>query len=232
MISKVEIRNKVVAYLEARGRSYSELSPVTKIQLYRQEKIAWGPRKGELDDIFVVSYVRGEDPISDLIFVHVSAHTGEIYFSQGPMNFLEELEAPEDPVVKEERKFVEEIFAEILEKGNFSLYDDSRSSLVYDSMEFNLEFQYEYRYERMNYGGLYVRLTENDNVYRLQDLIEFFDAEKRAWQEIIQPYKEKNDIALRIHAGVITSHLMEIITNEDISWEEDFKAFLKTKQPY
>lgn len=232
MISKVEIRKNVVEYLEARGRSYSDLSPVTKIRLDRQEEIAWGPHQGKTDDVFVVSYIRGEGSMAQMIFVHVSAQTGEVYFSRGPMNYLEELETPEDPLVAEEREFVEGIFVDIFAKGDFSLYEGDRHGLVYESEEFNLEFQYEYRFDRMNYGGLYVRLMENENVYRLQELVEFFDPEKRSWKEITQPYTEKNDIALRIHAGVIQSHLMSVLTSDDIAWEADFKAFLKSKQPY
>lgn len=112
MISKLEVRNKVVEYLESRGRSYRELNSVPQIQLNRQEEIAWGPHKGKKDDVFVISYVQGEGPMTELIFVHASAYTGEVYFSRGPMNYLEELEMLGDAIVEAEQKFVEEVILE------------------------------------------------------------------------------------------------------------------------
>ena len=229
MISKAKIRQNVIAYLDARRRRYRDLAAVEDIYLSRQEPIAWGPSRGRTDDVFTVSYFQGDGPMAEMIFVQASAHTGQVYFSRGPMNYLEELEAPEDLIVKEERDFVEQIFETIFKLGDFTLYDGTRHALIYESEEYSLEFQYDLQARRMNYAGLYIRVMETENAYRLRDLVEFFDSQGRRWDDIVKPYKDFNEIALRIHAGLIETHLMATLIKPDISWEPDFRAFLKAK---
>lgn len=232
MISKVEARKNVIAYLEERNRDYQDLDSVTKMGLERQAKISWGEHAGKVDDLFVLSYEMNWGVETRTIFVSVSATTGEVLYSRGPHGMLEEHEQPEDPEIEKARRLVEDIYKDIFLAGDFSFGEADQTYLLYESYDYNLEFQYDARYGAMVYGGLYIRLLENDHAYRLNELVEFFDPEKRPFAEILKPYKEKGDIDLRVHASVIQSHLMSVLTNKDISWETDFKQFLASKQPY
>lgn len=232
MISKVEVRKNVIAYLEERNRNYQDLDSVTKIRLERQQEVRWGQHKGKIDDIFVLNYQMSWGLEMRSIFVHVSATTGEVLYSSGPHGMLEENEEAENPKIERQKAFVESIFGDVFKEGDFSFGEGSEIQLLYESYEYNLEFRYDSRYGDMVYGGMYIRLLENDNLYRLNELVEFFDSEKRSFKEITKSLQEQGLIDLRIHEAVIKSHLMTVLTNKDISWEDDFKKYLSAKQPY
>ncbi len=232
MISKVEARKNVIEYLQERNRDFQDLDPVTKMGLQRQAEISWGKHAGKVDDLYVLSYEMNWGVETRSIFVTVSATTGEVLYSRGPHGMLEELELPENPMIEKARSLVEDIFKDIFLAGDFSFGEASDTMLLYESYDYNLEFQYDSRYGAMVYGGMYIRLLENDHAYRLNDLLEFFDPEKRPYKEIIKPFKDDGDIDLRAHATLIQSHLMSVLTSKDISWEGDFKQFLSNKQPY
>ena len=113
--------------------------------------------------------------------------------------------------------------------ADFSFGEANRNCILFGNYFFNLEFQYDDYLGRMNYTGLYIRLLDNDNAYRMNILIEFFDASHLHYKQIYEPLKKKNLIDLRIHLELINSHFLHILKNNDISWEKKSLSYrLKT----
>lgn len=232
MKSKAEVRNSMLAYLEERKRTFENLDEVEEFRYEPDSVIEWGPRKGEVEHLYTASYDLPIGTMGQLIFITASAQTGEVLYSRGPHGILEELELPEDPEIESEKDLIREVFQDVFEAGDFSFGEASEVVILFESYDYNLEFQYDTKYGKMIYGGLYVRLLENNNAYRLQDMIEYFDAQQRPFAEIVKPLKDKNLIELRVHEAVVRSHLLEIFKEPDISWEMGLKDYVSVKSPY
>lgn len=135
-------------------------------------------------------------------------------------------------MIEETRTFIENIYEDIFQEGGFSFAEATELLVVYTNANTNLEFHFDSHHGSMVYGGMYIRVLHSDKTYRLNDMAAYFDPEKRSYKEIAKPYKDKNTIDLRTHAGIIKSHLLSLLTDPDFSWEPGLQAYLKAHYPF
>lgn len=230
MKSRTEIRQLIVTYLDDLGRTYADLAEAADFQLEEQFRIEWGARQGEVDDLYFASYQLPFGGQSQTIFVAASATTGEVLYSRGPHGILEQRELPEDPEIESQKEFITSVFGSLFAEADFSFGEASQTLILYESYDYNLEFQFDTRYGKMVYGGMYIRLLESNNAYRLNEMVEHFDSSGRTFKEITEPHKGIVD--LRVHEAVIRSHLLPLLKSPDISWEPGLRAFVKQKFPW
>lgn len=79
IIDEVKSREIVVNYIKEKGWDHIDLSTVDANEKREQVEIPFGDQKGELDDLWTVSYAVNMDEFSTYYFAFVSATTGKLY---------------------------------------------------------------------------------------------------------------------------------------------------------
>ena len=137
-----------------------------------------------------------------------------------------------DSSIQEEKEFVESVYSGLFSELHLECVSESPHQISYGKERFSIDFHFDSRYGRMVYGGMYLSFRDREKPYRLNELVEFHDSEKRKFADITKPFREKNQIDLRTHLAVIESHLLELLRSGDMSWEAGFKGYLASKFPY
>ena len=127
---------------------------------------------------------------------------------------------------------MESIYSGLFTELGLVCVSETQTKICWGNEAFVTEFHFDCRYGRMVYGGMYLHFANRPKPYRLNELVEFHDAEGRKYSEITRPHREKNQIDLRTHLALIESHLVRLLRSGEMSWEEGFRGYLAAKFPY
>ena len=90
MITKEKAKEIVEEYIKSKNISYTKLSDdVNKITLYKNKKIAFGGREGEITDLYAYGYLAMWTQEEKYFGVYVDANTGELLYIITPHWYIE-----------------------------------------------------------------------------------------------------------------------------------------------
>ena len=133
--------------------------------------------------------------------------------------------------IQEEIDFIDEIFGNFLKGNDFEVASANETVIAYANRTFVLDFCFDYRYGRMNFGGIYLTVKTTKGRYNLRDLVEHIHPKKK-YSAIHAEIKAKGGIEQRVVNEILETYLDTTISAKDTSWEPSLKRALKRKYPY
>ncbi|MEC4004908.1 hypothetical protein OX283_009595 [Flavobacterium sp. SUN052] len=90
MITKEKVKKIVEKYIEEKKVSHTRLvDDAEKITLYKNKKIAYGGREGEIADLYAYGYLAMWTQEEKYFGVYVDAHTGELLYIMTPHWYID-----------------------------------------------------------------------------------------------------------------------------------------------
>jgi hypothetical protein len=131
--------------------------------------------------------------------------------------------------IEENKEYVETCFYEIFKQLNYHLKSADMNNIIYGNEFSEFIFIHDMQqYGYMIFMNLHYRNVSTDNQFDLQDVLDYLfeiDAKK-----IIDHYHQKMITQEKAYSILIEKHMLEIIKNNDFTWEEGLK--LKTQKDW
>lgn len=134
--------------------------------------------------------------------------------------------------LQNELSYLENAGQAFFEQHQLERTQTSETQIEYDGADWGLDFSYDYRYQRMIFGGMYLRVKASNGRYPMKDLLEFLHPENHSFDQMRKTHEDLTLPSLKMHLHLIGLHLGTLLEQKDFSWQEPFSAALRKKYPW